>query len=284
MSTARSWCILGVSSRPPPLGVALHERVVEPGDADSRVHGQLLLDHEAGVLLIEDAVEGVHIVCEVLEAELHVRSVVGARVPVEVVDAEGAEVACAEHARLVTGGHVVAVAQRLLDRRDHAALALFGFVQVDVRGLLLDEEAGVGEQHVDVPAVGGAAFKLHLGGGVGDVQHIRHQIDPELGCFLFLVTVLPPPVDELRDALLARRACWFGALSEYVVRRPLDEAEVRGIAIRGRVGMTHHWRGSLLYIVMGNDRCRDSSCIHIFLCSPRYLAMLCVAGPQHCIS
>ena len=190
----------------PALRVAFHERVVQPGDAHARVHRQLLLEHEPGVLLVEDAVERAHVVGEVLEAELGVRAVVGAGVLVQVVDAERAEVAGAQRARLLAGGHVVGVAQRLLHGRNHLALAGLRLVEVDAVRLLLDEEPGVGEQRVDEPAVGRAAFELDLGRGVGDVQHAPHQVDPEPLRLLFLVAVPLPPVDEFGDALAARCA------------------------------------------------------------------------------
>ena len=143
-------------------------------------------------------------VAQLPEGEVGYRRAGGAGVFLQVVEAEPLEVACADNGRFQTEGKVVRVAQSLLDRRDLAFLARFLLVEIDASALLLDQEPGVGAQHVDKPAAGGLVLEFRIVDGVRHAEHVLHQVEPELLGLLLLMPLPVPTVDELPDLLLRR--------------------------------------------------------------------------------
>ena len=135
------------------------EGVVQVGNQHARVLGELLLHAHAGVLRAEDRRQGSQMVAQLLQGELVGWLAGGARVPVQIVEAEAFEVARAQHRGLHAERKRVRVAQRLLHRRDHGTLPLLGLVQVDLAALLLDQEPGLRAQHVDEAAAHGLVLE-----------------------------------------------------------------------------------------------------------------------------
>ena len=86
------------------------ERVVQVRDEQARVLGQLLLDHDAGMLAAEDRFQGAQVFAEVLQRELVHGCSCGAWILFQVVEAEGFEVARAQHRGLLAQRQGVRVA------------------------------------------------------------------------------------------------------------------------------------------------------------------------------
>ena len=192
--------------------VLLGEGIVEPGDVGPGLDGELLLLVQAARLVGGQEGEKVQAVLELFEGEL-LHGVLGPLV-VEVVEAEGPEVARHHPAGALGVRQVPRVPHGLLERRLHAAVSGLGFVEVDTPRLLLTQEVVVGDEHVDAAAshlpleVDEAVY------GVGrDAQDVDEQIYPELLRVLLLVVgargdggkALLPPLDELLCLFLAGR-------------------------------------------------------------------------------
>lgn len=166
--------------------VLLGKGIVEPGDVGPGLDGELLLLVQAARLVGGQKGQEIQAVLELFEGEL-LHGVLGPLV-VEVVEAEGLEVARHHPAGALGVRQVPRVPHGLLERRLHAAVPGFGLVEVDAPRLLLAEEVVVGDEHVDATATH-LALEIHEAVyGVGrDAQDVDEQVYPELLRVLLLV-------------------------------------------------------------------------------------------------
>ncbi len=148
--------------------------------------GQLLLLVEAAGLLGGEEAQEVEVVGQFLEGEL-LHGVLGALL-VEVVEAEGLEVAGHEPTGTLGVRQVLGVPGRLLVGGLEPAVAGLGLIEVDAHGLLLAQEVVVAHEHVDAASAHLALEVDKRGHGTRrNPEDVHEQILPELGGVLLLV-------------------------------------------------------------------------------------------------
>ena len=184
--------------------VLLGEGIVEPGDVGPGLDGELLFLVQAARLIGCQEGEKVQAVRELFKGEL-LHGVLGSLV-VEVVEAEGPEVARHHPTGSLGVRQMSRVPHGLLERRLHAAVSGLGLVEVDTPRLLLAQEVVVRDEHVDAAAAHLALEIDEAVYGIGrDAQDVDEQVYPELLRVLLLVVgargdggkALLPPLDEL---------------------------------------------------------------------------------------
>ena len=176
--------------------VLFQQRVIEDPDNLPGFQGDFHFPLDIHVPGMGQEMQAVELLFQVGEQE-DLRRVVGA---VHVVDAELPEVADHNPAGELLKGHVSGVPPRLLKGRQHGPVRLFlSLVQVNVRALLLNQDAGGG--NVGVNKAGMAEF--HRQFKLDELRGILHAVDflqqfhPE-GLRLLLFVPASPPVFQKR--------------------------------------------------------------------------------------